>query len=44
MVKVICCQEVLGKIWFCLCIQVSVAFLPQEEQALHLQVNAMRFT
>ena len=38
-VKVICCHEVLGNSWFCFCIHSSVAFLPQDEQALHLQVK-----
>jgi len=43
MVKVMCCQEVFGRIWFCLFIHISVAFLPQEEQALHLQVKGINF-
>lgn len=38
MVKVMCCQGVLGNKAFCLAIQSSVAFFPKEEQALHLQV------
>jgi len=43
-VKVICCQDVFGRIWFCLSIQISVAFLPQEEHALDLQVKVTYFT
>ena len=44
MVKVICCQVVLGRIPFCFLIQSSVAFFPQDEQAFDLQEWGIRFT
>lgn len=37
MVKVICCQIVFGSVLRLVLIQLSVAFLPQEEQNLDLQ-------
>jgi hypothetical protein len=37
MVKVICCHSVLGSILKVVLIQLSVAFLPQDEQNLDLQ-------
>ena len=40
MVKVICCQRVLGKTFVDLSIQLSVCFLPHEEQNLPLHVKA----
>ena len=38
--KVICCQRVLGKTFVAFAIQLSVCFLPHEEQNLPLHVNA----
>ena len=37
-VKVICCQVVLGRVFRLFLIQMSVAFLPQEGQNLDLQL------
>src|SRR3990167_2399162 len=42
-VKVMCCQEVRGKIACCFSIQISVAFFPQDEQALFLQLKIICF-
>ena len=39
-VNVICCQRVLGKTFVAFAIQLSVCFLPHEEQNLPLHVNA----
>ena len=36
-VKVICCQMVSGKVFKAVCIQLSVPFLPQDEQKRDLQ-------
>jgi len=38
MVKIICCQVVCGRVFRAVLIQLSVAFLPQDEQNLDLQV------
>ena len=38
MVNVICCQVVLGRVLNLVLIQLSVAFLPQDEQNLDLHV------
>ena len=42
-VKVMCCHAVIGKVLFVFSIQISVAFLPQDEQALVLHVWVIFF-
>jgi hypothetical protein len=44
MVNVICCHDVFGSMSYCFWIQTSVAFFPQDEQPLLLQVKQMYLT